>query len=161
MESVGPWEELMREALRAARRGVGAGQSPFGAVVATSQGAVVCAAHNRVRTAMDPTAHAEVSAIREACSLLNTGDLSGHVIVTTCEPCCMCAGAIHWARLDVVAYGASIADAARAGFSELTVGCQSLYERGRSGVRVQGGVLAEECRALFRTWQDGPHPVPY
>ncbi len=151
----------MREAVAACKRGIEIGQGPFGAAIATRAGRLVHAAYNTVRQAGDPTAHAEVNAIREACRTLGTIDLSGHVMATTCEPCPMCASAIHWARLDEVYYGASIEDAARAGFNELPVSCRSLYQDGDSPVRVVGGVLGDQCRELFRLWREGPDPRPY
>lgn len=154
-------DALMRRAVAVCRRGILAGQSPFGAVVATWDGQIVSEAHNSVRAGCDPTAHAEVNAIRAAASRLRTIDLSGHVLFTTCEPCPMCAAAIHWARIDAVYYGARIEDAARAGFHELTLGCAELYRAGGSGVAVHADVLRAECAALFTAWQQGPRPEPY
>jgi tRNA(Arg) A34 adenosine deaminase TadA len=151
----------MRAAIVVARQGIQLGQSPFGAVIATADGRPVCAEHNKVRADSDPTAHAEIEAIRRACRLLDRIDLSGHVIATTCEPCPMCAAAIHWARLDLVIYGASIADVAQLGFKEMFVSCQSLYQMGGSNVRTMDGVLRAECQALFQDWRSGPGPDPY
>jgi tRNA(Arg) A34 adenosine deaminase TadA len=152
---------LMREAIAVANESIASGQSPFGAVIATAKGAIVCRAHNVVRSDCDATAHAEVVAIRRACSELGTIDLSGHIVVTTCEPCPMCAGAIHWARLDAVVYGAAIADATAAGFNELSLPLQDLYRRGGSKVLLHPGVLRQECADLFQAWHTGPHPAPY
>ncbi|MGB2984318.1 MAG: nucleoside deaminase [Phycisphaerae bacterium] len=153
--------ELMRQALEAAKEGIEAGQSPFGAVIATKDGEVVFTACNRVRANCDPTAHAEIMAIRGACTKLRTINLAGHVIATTCEPCPMCAAAIHWARLDAVVYGAGIADAKRADFNELSIPTETLYEQGASRVRVYPHVLREECTELFELWKRGPNPNPY
>ncbi len=144
-----------------ARTGIAAGQSPFGAVIATVEGEVVVVAHNRVRADGDITAHAEIAAIRAACAKLGLIDLNGHIIVTTCEPCPMCASAIHWARLDEVVYGATIADAERAGFHELPVSAASLYAEGGSSVDVTPDVLRNECVMLFDLWKNGPNPDPY
>lgn len=152
---------LMDEALAVCERGIQAGQSPFGAVIVLPDGKLVCAAHNTVRLSCDPTAHAEINVIREAARLRNTIDLSGMAMFTTCEPCPMCAAAIHWARLDTVYFGASIRDAEAAGFNELSVPCRSMYGDGNSSVKVVGGVLGEECRRLFELWKNGPSPVPY
>lgn len=148
-------------AVQVARSGIAAGQTPFGAVIATAGGEVIVEAHNEVRLSGDITAHAEIVAIRRACQNLGTIDLSGHVIATTCEPCPMCAAAIHWARLDAVIYGATIADAAAAGFNELSVSIHDLYAKGGSGVKIIEGVAHEECRALFEEWKRGPNPKPY
>lgn len=154
-------ERLMGEAIAVCERGIQAGESPFGAAIATPDGRVICAAHNTVRADCDPTAHAEVNAIRQACRRLGVIDLSGHLLASTCEPCPMCAAAIHWARLDALYYGAGIDEAGAAGFNELGVSCRVLYDYGGSTVKVFGGVLRDECVALFRRWLDGPHPVPY
>ncbi len=154
-------DQLMRDAIAVCRDGIAAGQAPFGAVIAAADGRVVHAAHNTVRQTGDPTAHAEINAIRAACVALSTIDLSGCVIATTCEPCPMCAAAIHWARLDAVIFGATIADATAAGFGELTVSAGRLYEMGGSSVAVHGGVLQAESAELFQMWLRGPSPTPY
>lgn len=152
---------LMQKAIEVATIGIAAGESPFGAVIATASGDEVCRAHNVVRASCDATAHAEIAVIRLACAKLGTVDLHGHILATTCEPCPMCASAIHWARLNAVVYGASIADAASAGFNELWLPAGELYARGRSGVQVHPGVLHDECAKLFEVWKFGPKPVPY
>jgi len=153
--------ELVRQAIRAARRGIAAGESPFGAVIATWAGEIIHEAHNTVRSSCDPTAHAEISAIRGACRQLGTIDLHGHIIATTCEPCPMCAAAIHWAKLDAVVCGAEIADANQAGIRELSVSCETLFAQGGTSVLVFTGVLREPCRALFDEWRRGPNPLTY
>jgi len=160
-ESPAVRERLMRLAMDVARRGMASGQSPFGAVLADHRGEVVCEAHNTVRVDTDATAHAEVNVIRIACRKLETIDLAGHIMVSTCEPCPMCAAAIHWARCDAVIYGATIEDAARAGFHELSVGCVELYRSGGSDVRVVNEVLRTHCAALFDEWLSGANPEPY
>ena len=153
--------QLMQRAAAAAKEGIAAGQSPFGAVIASQDGELVAAAHNVVRASCDATAHAEVMAIRGACAKLGTISLAGHVIATTCEPCPMCAAAIHWARLDAVIYGAGIADAEGAKFNELSVPIATLYAHGGSPVRIYPHVLRDECAALFELWKRGPNPTPY
>ncbi len=75
---------------------------------------------------------------------------------TTCEPCPMCLAAIHWAKIARVVYGASLADAAAAGFSELRVGAKELAQMGGSPLRVEDGLLREECRGLFDSWLASP-----
>lgn len=153
--------ELMKQAIEVCREGIAAGESPFAAVIATNDGRIICAAHNTVRSRCDPTAHAEINAIRGACTKLGNTDLAGHVIVSTCEPCPMCAAAIHWARLDAIVYGASIVDAQDARFNELPVSTEALYRQGGSPVHVHPGVLRDECRQLFELWKQGPNPNPY
>lgn len=153
-------EEGMRLAIRKAQEGIRAGQSPFGAVVIRDD-AVIAVAHNTVWRDCDPTAHAEVNAIREAGSALRRIDLCGYIMYTTCEPCPMCLAAIHWSRLDVVYYGATIADAQAAGFGELTVAAKQLAELGGSRLRVEEGPLREECAALFAEWKATEGSRPY
>ncbi len=152
---------LMQRAIEVCRSGIAAGQSPFGAVIARSDGEIICEVHNAVRADTDPTAHAEINAIREASRRLGTMNLIGHFIVTTCEPCPMCAAAIHWARLDAVVFGATIQDAREARFSELTVSTEQLYDLGQSHVKVFPFVMRNQCRRLFDEWLSGPNPDPY
>ncbi len=141
-------ERYMRVAIEKAREGIVAGQSPFGSVI-VRDGKIIAATHNTVWRDTDPTAHAEVNNIRAAARALRTIDLSGCVLYATCEPCPMCLSAIHWAKISRVVFGASITDAAAAGFSELRVEARRLAEMGGSPLRVESGLLAEECRALF------------
>jgi tRNA(Arg) A34 adenosine deaminase TadA len=146
-------EEFMRRAIDACRLGIAAGQSPFGAVIVRGS-VVVAQAHNTVWRDLDPTAHAEVNGIRAASSALKTIELSGCTLYSTCEPCPMCLAASHWAKLDRVVFGALISDATAAGFSELPVAAATLVELGRSPLKVEGGLLREDCARLFREWQE-------
>jgi len=145
--------DFMRAAIRAAEDGIAQGQSPFGAAV-VRDGRLVLAAHNVVWLTTDPTAHAEVTAIRRAATQLNSISLAGCVMYTTTEPCPMCLSAIHWAKFDRVVYGATIADARAAGFTELTVSAKAMVEIGGSGLIVEHGLLEAECRDLFRKFKD-------
>jgi guanine deaminase len=146
-------EDYMRLAIRKAQDGIEAGQSPFGAAI-VKEGNVVAVAHNVVWRTCDPTAHAEVTCIRQAAAALQTIFLHGCVMYTTTEPCPMCMAAIHWAKIERVAYGATIADAAAAGFCELHVDARVLVDLGKSPVRVEHGLLQEECADLFRQWKE-------
>lgn len=110
-------EELMRRAIALSEESVKNGGGPFGAVIAR-KGEIIAEAANRVTLDHDPTAHAEVSAIRLASSKLGTFNLSGCDIYTSCEPCPMCLGAIYWARLDNVYYANNREDAANIGFDD-------------------------------------------
>ena len=107
----------MRKAIELSRENVANGGGPFGAVIA-KDGEIVAAGVNRVTASCDPTAHAEVSAIRAAASKLGTFNLSGYEIYTSCEPCPMCLGAIYWARLDKMYYGNNKTDAKNIGFDD-------------------------------------------
>jgi guanine deaminase len=152
-------DELMREALRRARESVAAGGGPFAALV-VRDGAVVAAGTNRVVPDRDPTAHAEVVAIREACRRLGTFRLEGCEIYASCEPCPMCAGAIAWARPARVFYAGTRDDAAAAGFddarqwSDLS---QAPSDRAIPAERLLGG----EARAPFDAWTAKTDRTPY
>jgi guanine deaminase len=151
---------LMQLAIAKCREGLAKGQSPFGCAIALGE-QVVAVSHNTVVLTTDITAHAEINALREACR--NTGRifLDGAIVATTCEPCPMCMAALHWARVESVYYGASIGDAAAAGFNELHLSAHELLEKGESPVRLQGGVEAEECRQLFAEWLARPERTVY
>jgi tRNA(Arg) A34 adenosine deaminase TadA len=153
-------QDYMRLAIRKAQEGIAAGQSPFGAAIVRA-GAVVAATHNTVWRDTDPTAHAEVNCIRGAASALKTIFLHGCTMFTTTEPCPMCLSAIHWAKIDRVVYGATIADAAAAGFAELYVDAKVLAEMGKSPLRVEGGLLQAECADLFAQWRAAGLSRPY
>jgi tRNA(Arg) A34 adenosine deaminase TadA len=144
-------EELMRLAIESARAGIGAGQTPFGCAIASGDG-IVAVAHNQVLATTDITAHAEINAIREACRRTGRIHLEGFVVASTCEPCPMCLGALHWARVSTVYYGASIEDAAAAGFNELEIPARDLLRLGGSAIDLAPGVLEDECRGLFTKW---------
>ena len=108
----------MLEAIRLATENVRSGQGgPFGAVIVAG-GKIVATGVNQVTATNDPTAHAEVNAIRAACKALETFELRGCELYTSCEPCPMCLGAVYWARPEVVYYGNTCEDAANAGFDD-------------------------------------------
>lgn len=143
----------MQTAIRAARRGMAAGQAPFGCAIALGD-RVIADTHNTVKASTDPTAHAEVNALRIACLQLGTTKLEGAIVAATCEPCPMCAAAMHWAGVKHIYFGASIADADTAGFTQIQVTATELLQQGGSTVKVTANLLGEECRALFRDSQD-------
>ncbi len=150
----------MRVAIQKAREGIAAGQSPFGAVIIRSS-TVVAAAHNTVWRDFDPSAHAEVNAIRSASASLRTISLAGCTMFTSCEPCPMCLAAIHWSKIDRVVYGATIADAETAGFTELRVAAADLARLGGSRLRVELGPCHDECCKLFEEWKQASLCKPY
>ncbi|GAA1289720.1 nucleoside deaminase [Saccharothrix xinjiangensis] len=112
-----PDQAWLRESVELATRNVAAGGGPFGAVVVRG-GAVVATGTNQVTTSLDPTAHAEVVAIRAACRAIGDFRLTGCVLVSSCEPCPLCLSAALWARVDRVVYAADRHDAAAAGFDD-------------------------------------------
>lgn len=152
-------EELMRKAIELSVKNVAEGGGPFGAVIARN-GEIVAEGVNRVTADHDPTAHAEISAIRAAAKRLDTFDLSGCEIYTSCEPCPMCLGAIYWARLDRMYYGNSRQDAAAAGFDDAFIyGELELnpeYRRLKSEI-----LLPEEAVEAFRKWEGKADKIEY
>ncbi|MFH0753120.1 MAG: nucleoside deaminase [Candidatus Omnitrophota bacterium] len=147
-------KKFMRLAMARTVAGIKAGQTPFGACIVTADGRVAACEHNVVWEMTDITAHGEVTTIRAACQALGAIDLSGCTIYSTTEPCPMCFSAIHWARIRRIVYGASIADAQKAGFNELTIANTLMKQAGGSPVEIEGGCLREECVALFTQWKD-------
>ena len=143
-------KDFMREAIRLADESVRNGGGPFGAVV-VKDGKIVAGSANSVTQNNDPTAHAEVNAIREACRKLGTYDLSGCVIYTSCEPCPMCLGAIYWAHLDRIYYGNTKKDAAEIDFDDEFIYKEldkPMHERHVPLIPV----LGEEAIQTFRLW---------
>lgn len=143
--------KFMRLAIKKAKEGASKGQSPFGACI-VKKGKVIVSAHNIVWKTTDITAHAEVTAIREACKKLKTIDLSGCEIYTTTEPCPMCFSAIHWAKIKKLYSGTKIKDAKKAGFNELTVSNREMKKIGGSKVKIVEDFLKEECQEVFTDW---------
>lgn len=158
-DSFDPYE-LMRLAVAKAQEGIAAGQSPFGCAIALG-GRLLACTHNTVLASLDVTAHAEVNALRAACLAAGNVLLPGALVASTCEPCPMCMAALHWARVSTVYYGATIADAAAAGFNEMHLAARELVQRSRSPVELVPGIRDEECRALFAQWGRTPSARAY
>jgi len=153
-------DELMHLAIETCRQGLTVGQSPFGCAIAVGN-QVIARSHNTVVLTTDITAHAEVNAIRAGCLAIDAIFLTDAVVATTCEPCPMCMAALHWARVDTVYYGATIADADTAGFNELQFPAAKLLRQGGSKVRLVGNLLTDECIQLFTEWQANPSKQTY
>jgi len=156
----GPRQEFMRDAIAAALAGLRAGEGgPFGALVARGD-EVLAVACNRVLARKDPTAHAEVEAIRAACAKLGSRSLEGCDLYATCEPCPMCLAASYWARLDRVFYACDRADAERAGFDDARVYRElSLPPAERSLPLLP--FEREAGLATFRAWSEKPDRTLY
>ena len=153
-------EELMRRAvaISAERMRAGCG-GPFGAVV-VKDGRIIAEGYNQVTAANDPTAHAEIVAIRAACRVLDSFGLQGCEIYTSCEPCPMCLGAIYWARLDRVFYANTRTDAATIGFDDDHIYRElnkDLKDRCVPFIRLD----SQEAQRIFEEWVAKPDKVPY
>ncbi len=144
-------EELMRRAIRLAEQSVAEGGGPFGAVIAR-EGELIAEASNHVVPHCDPTAHAEVNCIREACRKLGTFNLEGCEIYTSCEPCPMCLGAIYWAHLDKIYYANDRKDAAAIGFDDDFIyrELDLPVERRQKQMEL---LLPEEAKKAFEMWE--------
>jgi len=150
----------MRKAIAEARKNIARPDGgPFGACI-VKDGRIVAAGRNTVLK-NDATCHAEVNAIRKASKKLGTFDLTGCEIYSTTEPCPMCFGAIHWARIGAVYFGTGIADAARAGFHELPISNAKMKAIGRSRIRLVPGFMRPECQELFDAWLILPDKTRY
>ena len=132
---------------------------PFGAVV-VKDGKVIAKSGNKVTSTNDPTAHAEVSAIRIACKKLKTFDLTGCVIYTSCEPCPMCLSAVYWSRINVIYYANTKVDAANIGFDD-----QFIYEELEKPMAARSlpiqQMLRDEALQAFKLWEQSPMRVTY
>ncbi len=132
---------------------------PFGAVVVKS-GKIIAEAANRVASTNDPTAHAEVLAIREACGKLKAFDLAGCEIYASCEPCPMCLGAIYWARISCIYFAGSAADASKAGFDDAEI-YRELNQPCSERKVPMTQMMREDSLAAFRTWDQSSNKIAY
>lgn len=154
-------EQHLREAITLAREGMDRGDGgPFGCVI-VKDGQVVGRGNNRVTSTNDPTAHAEVVAIREACKTLGDFQLTGCTLYTSCEPCPMCLGAIYWARPDRVVFAATREDAADAGFDDQLIYDELPLPPERRRIPTEARVLRDEAQAVFKAWKDKEDKVSY
>ncbi|PWN02283.1 nucleoside deaminase [Nocardioides silvaticus] len=152
-------ESWLSRAVELATANVASGGGPFGAVIVRGD-ELVSTGQNRVTRDLDPTAHAEVVAIRTACSVLGDFSLAGCTLYTSCEPCPLCISAALWARLDRVVYAADRHDAARGGFDDREF--YELFERPRDGweMKVEAGSSADDF-APFAAWLAKEDRVSY
>ena len=150
---------LLLRAIKLAEEGINNGGGPFGAVIAMD-GKILAETVNKVVVNSDPTAHAEVLAIREAASALNSHDLKNCILYCSCEPCPMCLGAIYWAGIQKVVYACDRNDAAIAGFSDKYIYDEIILgpsERQVKFVRIEntGG------ENVFKVWEKNEKRIPY
>jgi guanine deaminase len=152
--------QFMQEAIALALKGVNSNEGgPFGAVV-VKDGVIIGRGNNQVIITNDPTAHAEVVAIKDACRTVNSFLLDGCVIYTSCEPCPMCLGAIYWARIEKIFYACTKKDAAAIGFDDAFIYEElllSLSERKIKGI----SLIRDEGLKAFTTWREKADKTPY
>ena len=150
---------FMREAIRLADESVKNGGGPFGAVI-VKDGEIVAGSANSVTLDNDPTAHAEVNTIRQACKKLGTFDLTGSTIYTSCEPCPMCLGAIYWARISRIFYGNTRKDARDIQFAD-----DFIYKELEQHIEERSvpfiPLLRDEAIETFRAWEAKQDKVEY
>ena len=145
--------QLSIENVRSGRGG------PFGAVIVQNS-AVIAESANQVTATNDPTAHAEVLAIRLACQKLGTFELKECELYTSCEPCPMCLGAIYWARLSRVYFGNLAADAAHIGFDDSAIYREIAQPHAQRGIPMIQ-MMRQEALAAFRAWEQMPNKIKY
>lgn len=152
--------EFMRQAIGLAVENVTSGRGgPFGAVI-VKEGKVIATGANQVTATNDPTAHAEVTAIRNACKELQSFALEGCELYSSCEPCPMCLAAIYWARCRAIYYGCKAEDAAKAGFDDAFLYGEMKKPLGARTVP-EVNLLPDEAWQAFAKWMESPSKVEY
>jgi len=150
----------MRRAIELSVHNVHSGNGgPFGAVV-VKDGAIIGEGANQVLATNDPSAHAEVIAIRAACQKLEAFQLSDCEIYTSCEPCPMCMGLIYWARPKIVYYANTASDAGKIGFDDAFIYRELELPSSSRSIQMQQ-LLREEAQAAFEAWQQKPDKISY
>ena len=152
-------KEFMQMAIDASIQNVKNGGGPFGAVIVRN-GQVIATGVNRVTANNDPTAHAEVSAIRSACAQLGTFHLQDCVIYTSCEPCPMCLSAIYWSGITRIYYGNTAQDADDIGFSDKFIYDELATPMSQRSIPVQN-IMRDEALSAFRAWEEKEDKVEY
>jgi tRNA(Arg) A34 adenosine deaminase TadA len=153
-------EYFMRRAISLAQQGIDSNSGgPFGAVV-VKDGEIIGEGCNRVTSTNDPTAHAEVVAIRNACQKLGSFQLDDCILYTSCEPCPMCLGAIYWARPSKIFYAATHTDAASIGFDDQFIYEEIERETGERQIKTVN-LLREEGLKVFRNWENKADKTAY
>lgn len=149
----------MRKAIGLSIENIANGGGPFGAVIARD-GEIIATGVNRVTSEHDPTSHAEVNAIRNACRKLNTHDLSGCEIYTSCQPCPMCLGAIYWAHIDKIYYGNTQTDAKEIGFDDSFIYDELALPDNLRRLPAEI-ILSDEAIRAFRLWDESDSKIRY
>lgn len=124
------------------------GDAPYGAIIVKDQ-QVIVSAHNTVKRASDPTAHAEINALRLLATSIQSPNLEGYTLYTSCEPCPMCAAACFWAGISEIVIGATIQDLIELGVHQIDIPCETILAQGTRPVKIQKGLLRSESLQLF------------
>ena len=151
--------KFMRKAIALSGRSVDKGGGPFGAVI-VKDGKIIASASNQVTLNNDPTAHAEIQAIRKACKKLKTFDLSDCKLYTSCEPCPMCLSAIYWARINQYYFANNKQDAGKIGFDDAFIYSELKKPSGQRSIQ-QKQILREEALVVFEKWENKVDKVEY
>ncbi len=151
--------EFMLEAIRLSKENIDNGGGPFGAVI-VKDGKIIAKGVNKVTVNNDPTAHAEVTAIREAAKILDNFDLSGCEIYTSCEPCPMCLGAIYWSHLDKIYFGNTKTDAKNIGFDDAFIYEEIMISLENRKLPISQ-LMQNEALEAFKKWTDKEDKTEY
>ncbi len=143
------FEAMMRVAIEEAQQSRAEGNKGYGAVVAFD-GEIVSRAHDTAVIEHDPSLHAEVNAIRQACRVCGDANLSGAVLFSTCEPCPMCSSLAVWANVTTIVFGASIEETLAQGKDRITIPAEEVVARSPTMIEVIGGALSDECLSLYQ-----------
>ena len=151
---------FMKEACSLAEKSIQIGGGPFGCIITDSNDNIIGTGHNRVTIENDPTLHAEMVAIKDACRNQNTFNLSGATLYTSCEPCPMCLSAIYWARIDTVFYGNTRVDASNIGFDD-----SFIYEEVNKSIEERSLQMTqighEDAKKSFDAWKNYDKRIDY
>jgi len=149
----------MTRAIQLSIENVGSGGGPFGAVI-VKEGRIIAEGRNQVTSSHDPTAHAEMLAIRSASAKLGAFELQGCEIYSSCEPCPMCLGAIYWARLSRIYFAGSAADASKSGFDDSLIYSEIAKPAAQRTIPMIQ-MMREEALTAFRAWEQTPDKIVY
>ena len=152
-------KKFLRKAIEIANYGIKKGCGPFGAVI-SKEGRIIAESNNKVILNSDPTAHAEILAIREAAGFLRTHDLDGCILYTSCEPCPMCLGAIYWSGIKRVVYASDRRDAAIAGFDDEMIYNEISLDPSKRRITFEQ-INDSEAKEIFREWDHYEGKTPY
>lgn len=152
-------KKFLRKAIEIANYGIKKGCGPFGAVI-SKDGRIIAESNNKVILNSDPTAHAEILAIREAAGFLRKHDLDGCILYTSCEPCPMCLGAIYWSGIKRVVYASDRRDAAIAGFDDEMIYHEISLDPSKRRITFEQ-IKDTEAKEVFREWDQYDDKTPY